>query len=655
MRIRAAVGAGVLSLVAAGFTTVSLPQSKCLDCGGGVSPALYVDDDSTECPCAYPGPNTSDCGSAAKPYSCIADGVMKIPPGGTVFVADGTYNECIVISRSGTTEKRVLITATRAGGAVISRNPSNPACVPTPDVVSLKGGYVSLSGFQVTGGAAGGSGIRVGDGAAWNEITNVEVHHNDVGVLVEATAGRTTIRNSRLYDNEKEGLAIGAGNAVVSGVQAYGNHRSGMSLQGSGALLIDSVSYANLQTGVMVSAPGVTLNGVEAYGNAGSGVTLNAGADRTMATGLHVHDNGIAGLGIASNDNSVTRLVSEYNNGDGLTIEGSFNRVSMGRVSYNVRGVRVIDDVRPFDSPTGNSILNMEIDHSRLYDGLKLDRVGYDLATGDPDTAHGAKMTTIENCHIHHNFTNGIYEHVSASGTVIRGCEIDNNGGKLAFAHGVYLAGSEGLVVKNSFHHNSYYGVQLWPSPRGTAEQHYVVEKNEMFSNGSVVGSGGRRGGGIVLGGGYQEAPPQYPQWPQYVEIRYNAVDHNVGAGIVYNVGPCGDATGCDTGDAGNLIHHNTVYGNDLLQLSLNCANGDKLRVVNNFFIGSTPAAGGPYPVLAGTARSSMAADSLDGNLYGYASGNSESSIVTWNGLAYSFDALKSPGVRQSPGCAAMA
>jgi hypothetical protein len=579
--------------------------------------------------------------------------VKKIPPGGTVFVADGTYRQCFEIARGGTADKRIHISARNSGGAVIARDASNATCAATTDAVRWTASFVTLSGFEVTGAAEGGYGIRMSDGAAFNEIVDVAAHNNDTGILVAPTAGPATITDLRVFDNAREGLVIGAENTVAVGVQSLRNQGSGILLQGRGDQLRDSVSYSNGLAGVSVGGTGVTLNSVLTHSNGIHGVALNVGADGTVVNGLSSHHNGMAGLALASSYNTVMNLVSENNGGDGLTIEGSFNRISSGRVSYNTRGVRVIDDVRPFESPTGNEILNMEIDHSMSYDGLKLDRVGYDPATGDPDLTHGPKTTTIENCHIHHNFFNGIYEHVSASGTVIRGCEIDNNGRNLGFAHGVYLGGSEGLLEKNNLHHNSNYGVQLWPSPRGSADRHYLVERNEVFANGSITDSGQRKGGGIVMGGGSLGAPPMYPQWPQYVEVRYNVVHHNVGVGVAYIVGPCGGAAGCDTGDVGNLIHHNTVYGNGNEQLILICANGNKLRVMDNILVGSAPATAGSGLVLVGTARTNLAADSLDGNLYSHGTGGSGSSLFDWNGLLYSFDALKSSGARQNPDCGA--
>src|SRR5262249_54813799 len=123
-------------------------------------------------------------------------------------------------------------------------------------------------------------------------------------------------------------------------------------------------------------------------------------------------------------------------------------------------------------------------------------------------------------CLIHHNAGNGLGEGHDAYYSLIEGNEIDNNGalgllGPLQ-SHGIYLGGNSSTIRANKVHDNSGYGIHLWAAPWGTAQNHYIVERNDIFRNAA----------GMVLGGSNVD-PPVLRELPQYTEIRYNTIHHN--------------------------------------------------------------------------------------------------------------------------------
>jgi hypothetical protein len=258
----------------------------------------------------------------------------------------------------------------------------------------------------------------------------------------------------------------------------------------------------------------------------------------------------------------------------------------------------VVEDVEVFGNQ-GGVILQRNCSNNRLTrldvhdneDGVRLDT--YLSGTSIRDTV-------IEHSRVHHNPGIGIGEG-NAERTIIRHCEIDNNGQRRG-GHGIYAKGFEGTIQFNTIHHNAGYGLHLWAAPRGSPARHYIAEGNEVWGNGA----------GVVVGGGPTEASPHPPLppgdgLPHYVEVRYNTIHHNRGIGFNYL------GYSCNSSANGNSFHHNTVYRNRYQQLQIHSARGESLLVKNNIFVGRHVQ---EFPILVNVINSSMAPNALDGNVY---------------------------------------
>jgi hypothetical protein len=121
----------------------------------------------------------------------------------------------------------------------------------------------------------------------------------------------------------------------------------------------------------------------------------------------------------------------------------------------------VVEDVEVFGNQ-GGVILQRNCSNNRLTrldvhdneDGVRLDT--YLSGTSIRDTV-------IEHSRVHHNPGIGIGEG-NAERTIIRHCEIDNNGQRRG-GHGIYAKGFEGTIQFNTIHHNAGYGLHLWAAP----------------------------------------------------------------------------------------------------------------------------------------------------------------------------------------------
>lgn len=90
-------------------------------------------------------------------------------------------------------------------------------------------------------------------------------------------------------------------------------------------------------------------------------------------------------------------------------------------------------------------------------DGFELWGAAYDGINTASDN------TTIRNCWIHNNGTNGIGIH-NRKGAVIENNLIEFNGMHPQFHHGMYIDGSDHLIRGNIVRHNAGYGIHLYPN-----------------------------------------------------------------------------------------------------------------------------------------------------------------------------------------------
>ena len=404
-------------------------------------------------------------------------------------------------------------------------------------------------------------------------------------------------------------------NNEITDSESFGNANGMIIFNGAATAVTNSLFHDNTGHGLSIAATGAQLTGVQTYSN-GTGFALQATGGSALVTDLTAHDNIGYGVAIYSDDNVLTNAVITRNGNPegGVYLRGKRNTLTGGEVSHNHRGIFIPEGF----NASQNTISQVEIHHNLDGDGIK---------TGGDDN-------TIDQCHIHHN-AGGIFESnvgnaATPLGNTISNNEIDNNG-RDNFGHGLYMKGKNSRIVGNKLHHNGGYGIHLWAAPSGSAsDNRYIVERNDVYANRN----------GIVLGGAAAEAHPPGDGLPHYVEVRYNFVHHNRDYGLHYLT----DA--CTASDNGNTIHHNTSAMNGLRDVVLVRASADKVTFKNNLVIGKSS-----VPYLVEGNSSTVALNGLDGNVYFRDGATADSNVFLWNLLPYSFDEIRTTGVRQGASC----
>jgi hypothetical protein len=359
----------------------------------------------------------------------------------------------------------------------------------------------------------------------------------------------------------------------------------------------------------------------------------------------------------ATIDCSTRKSIALYLHASHVTVRGF--RVTGGGIGIDIVGAKpgqsdagtdvVVEDTEVLGNDTGVllqkncanvRLTRLDIHHNKPHDGLKI------------DTYYPGRITDtiVEESHIHHNRNQGIGEG-NAEHTIIRNCEVDNNGTN-GQTHGFYMKGFEGLIRNNKVHDNAGYGIHLWAAPRGTAARHYVVEENDVYANGS---------GGIVLGGNPAEAAPAPPLppgdgLPHFVEIRRNRLHDNPTTGFVYYGSRCDDSAN------DNSFHDNLVYDNGALAVLLSTLRNDatttRLVLKDNVFLGPRFTSAAALALLINT---HLEPGSLDGNIF-YMPGAEPSTpgLFRWlcsgcrtppdTDVRYSFDRFRDAGIEQDNG-----
>jgi hypothetical protein len=186
---------------------------------------IFVDDDGTQSTAA------PAAGNINQKFTTITLGVSAVVPGGTVYVAAGTYTEQVTINKS------LHLIGSGIGSSIIQAPGTLPASSdPASAIVIVSGSGVNaeLTGFTVTGpGPSTCGSIRAGiyvyDGA------NADIHHNliqdirdsvfsgcqngvaiSVGRQALSTSGTATIAYNTIVGYQKGGIVIdNAGSAAT--------------------------------------------------------------------------------------------------------------------------------------------------------------------------------------------------------------------------------------------------------------------------------------------------------------------------------------------------------------------------------------------------------------------------------------------------------
>ncbi|MCU0516389.1 MAG: right-handed parallel beta-helix repeat-containing protein [Oscillatoria sp. Prado101] len=168
----------------AALTPAQVPGiSQSLGSRGSAGTIYYVDGERG---------NDSNTGTAYLPFKTIVKVNQKVAAGDSVYVKNGTYQENITVTQSGTPDKWIAFQAFPG---------HKPFVIGTQDgTFRIEGNYIEINGFDVTS-ILTGSAIHVGKGNHHTRIINNELHDAGCGGVSGQETDYLHVEGNRVYRN----------------------------------------------------------------------------------------------------------------------------------------------------------------------------------------------------------------------------------------------------------------------------------------------------------------------------------------------------------------------------------------------------------------------------------------------------------------------
>ncbi len=245
------------------------------------------------------GNDLSDGRTIATAWATIQKAANAVNPLDIVEVQAGTYNEQVIITRSGVSGK--LITFRANGQVIIDGQSIRPYCI------KLDGAdYVKIEGFTIRN--ATDNGILLINSANYNVLSNNTCHNNGAsGIRLNNTSNYNTLLSNTCYSNG-------------SGASAYGDRPCGIYLFNSSNYntLDSNICRNNPSTGIWLegSSSYCALTNNKAYSNGWGGIIVAGGTNYNTVSYNLIYSNGSMGvdLSYSAHDNLFNNNTI-YNNG----------------------------------------------------------------------------------------------------------------------------------------------------------------------------------------------------------------------------------------------------------------------------------------------------------------------------------------------------
>ncbi|HEV8450525.1 MAG TPA: right-handed parallel beta-helix repeat-containing protein [Gaiellales bacterium] len=271
-------------------------------------PILYVDKSNPLC-------SDGGSGTASQPFCTIRPAASRVLAGQTVLVGNGTYNEQVTVSGSGTASAPIVFAA--APGAT-------PALSGSTDGFYINGkSYITVQGFTITG--TSGDGIVVKNGCS-----NIRLEGNHVSFSGQPANGKSA-KGIRVEDSS---------NSIIENNTVDHNSSYGIYVPSSTGILVHDNNSSNNAFG---------------YQRAASGIRLYDSDNNTVSGNLS-HDNEDSGIDVDTSNNNLLFNNVIYNNGDhGID---NTNHSTGNRIISNTVYKSVTSGINVEGTSTGVTIAN---------------------------------------------------------------------------------------------------------------------------------------------------------------------------------------------------------------------------------------------------------------------------------------------------------
>ena len=140
-------------------------------------------------------------GTKTHPFNTITEGIDAVAPGKSVMVAEGTYNEQLIINKG-----VILQGAGKESTLIVGLGY-------TGNLIILEADYVTLTGFTIDGSGGTSVGIYFDSNSFININNNVIQNNTSYGI--KYTNASPTIENNDIKSNDYSGIDVAAGGAGI--------------------------------------------------------------------------------------------------------------------------------------------------------------------------------------------------------------------------------------------------------------------------------------------------------------------------------------------------------------------------------------------------------------------------------------------------------
>lgn len=274
-------------------------------------------------------------------YTEIQQAIDEAPPGETVQVEPGTYEENLVITKSltlrGATRDRVVIKGSEKGRPVILVRGEEPPTV-----------SVRIEGLTITGGRAYclywpvcADGILI-RGTAQVTVVNNTISDNGWGGIAVWDGAQVTIEGNLLLANRRSHIGLwGSTQATIQGNQILNNGDDGIVLRNSARATIEGNRISGNVYGIKLrDFAQATISGNSIVDNGWDGLEL-WNAAQAVITDNRISGNGRGGLQLRDFAwASIVRNRISDNGGDGIVLWRSAQAtLANNTVSHNRNGI----------------------------------------------------------------------------------------------------------------------------------------------------------------------------------------------------------------------------------------------------------------------------------------------------------------------------
>lgn len=316
-------------------------------------------------------------GTSGSPFLTIGKAASVVVAGDTVIVNDGTYNETVAISASGTSGNRITFkAATKWGAKVVSPGTGYTSAF------TVSGDYVDVIEFDITGGGSVGLDFQGSQGRAYrNKVHDIPVPNQD-------GFGGAGIAFPNYSGNKSGGLADGN---VVYNIGGYGGATAYNKAQG----IYPSINNVSVVNNLIyrVRAYAIDFGHAASTGVIENNTIFSCGQSVASASndggGIVIEETNVAGAAAVSGFSIRNNIIYDCQTGYGLHEEGTTgvntytNNCSFG--NYSNWG------------PLGGSTHSADVSSDPLFYNYQADGSGdYRLTIGSPCLNAGvtANVTT---------------------------------------------------------------------------------------------------------------------------------------------------------------------------------------------------------------------------------------------------------------------